>query len=78
MAGFASYFLFVAALMAGLGVIVFTLVERWDAILSALAGEQIPRRTRIVSRRVARMRPRVRSNGDRRAPTPQQLRRAAA
>lgn len=76
MIGFASYLLFVATLMVGLGVIVFTLVERWDAILAALAGEQIPHRTQVVSRHVVRMRPKVRSYHP--VPTRQQIRRAAA
>ncbi|MBY8821358.1 hypothetical protein [Sphingomonas colocasiae] len=76
MAGFASYLLFVAGLMTGLGVIVFTLVDRWDAILAALAGEQIPHRAQVVSRHVVRMRPKARTY--RPVPSRQQIRRAAA
>jgi hypothetical protein len=76
MAGFVSGLLFVAALMTGLGVIIFTLVGRWDAILAALAGQPIPERAHVVSRRVVRMRPKVRSY--RPVPSRQQIRRAAA
>ena len=76
MAGFVSGLLFIAALMAGLGVIVFTLVGRWDAILAALGSEPIPQRAHVVSRRVVQMRPRIRTY--RAVPSRQQLRRAAA
>ncbi len=76
MAGFVSGLLFVAALMTGLGVIVFTLVGRWDAILAALAGEPIPERAHVVSRRIVRMRPARRSYHP--VPSRQQIRRAAA
>lgn len=76
MAGFASGLLFIAALMAGLGVIVFTLVGRWDAILAALGGEPIPPRAHVVARRVVRMRPTTRTH--RPGPNRQQLQRAAA
>lgn len=76
MIGVASFLLFAAALMAGLGVIVFTLVDRWDAILAALAGTPIPERKPVVYRRIARMRPIHRSH--RPAPSRQQILRAAA
>jgi hypothetical protein len=76
MVGVVSFLLFAAALLVGLGVIVFTLVERWDAILAALAGAPIPERKPVVYRRVARMRSVRRTY--RPEPSPQQILRAAA
>jgi hypothetical protein len=76
MAEVAVVMLFAAALMIGLGIIVFMLVDRWDAILAALAQEPIPTHRRVTFRKVAMMRPVRRSH--RPGPTRQQILRAAA
>jgi hypothetical protein len=76
MAEVAIFMLFVAALMVGLGVVVFMLVDRWDAIVAALAQEPIPSHHRVTFRKVATMRPRRRTYQP--GPTRQQILRAAA
>jgi len=76
-ATFSIALLFMVTLLASAATIGLMLASRWDAILSALAGEPIPeRKLPVVGRRMAHMRAPRRSF--RPGPTRQQLLRAAA
>lgn len=76
MVGIVAFMLFAAALMAGLGVIVFMLVDRMDAIVAALTRQPIPVHRPVTFRKVATMSAVRRTY--RPGPTRQQLLNAAA